>query len=90
MSAVSVAADRLFQLRQAARRKENPELDELVSALEQCRDLVPIPPPGHPLENSWMAAMADPAAVPFLLKEYMESQEHPLQMPVSNDQRPRG
>lgn len=43
------------------------ENEELIRAIAACRDLFPIPPPGGPLEEEWLAAMADPLSVPALL-----------------------
>lgn len=52
-------------VREGELKKQN---DALIAALAKCRDLVAIPPPGDPLENDWIAAMADPLAVPGLLQ----------------------
>ena len=42
---------------------------ELVTLIAECRDAFPIPAHGDPIENYWIAAIADPANVPAYLQE---------------------
>lgn len=49
-------------------------IDELTSALAECRDAMPIPAPGDARERAWSQAMSTPAAVPQYVKETVDAQ----------------
>lgn len=44
----------------------------LSKVLADCRDIFPIPPEGHKLENAWLSAMSSAESVPHYLKVCVE------------------
>lgn len=51
------------------RAAKQVEIDALTSALAECRDAVPRPPPGNARVSAWGQAMGRPTDVPQYIKE---------------------
>lgn len=53
-------------------------IEQLETALSECRDAMPSPAPGERQEQSWSEAIGDPLAVPAYVKETMARLEREL------------